>query len=90
MDAELLGKPCGQDMAHDRPSAARELGLCGAIEYFDKLIANAAQSIPECHGANALRELLYMQAERLLPKSLSQSLVLRANADHAVPVLRAA
>jgi geranylgeranyl diphosphate synthase, type II len=91
MDAELLGKPCGQDIAHDRPSAARELGLCGAIEYFDRLIANAAESIPECRGANALRGLLYVQAERLLPKSLSQSLVLRAHAAQPVAVaMRAA
>jgi geranylgeranyl diphosphate synthase, type II len=81
MDAHMLGKPCGQDMAHDRPSAARELGLCGAIDYFDRLIANAAQSIPDCKGAAALRGLLYAQAERLLPKSLSQSLLLSAKAS---------
>jgi geranylgeranyl diphosphate synthase, type II len=75
LDAQMLGKPCGQDEAHARPSAARELGLCGAIEHFSHLIAQASASIPECKGANALRGLLRMEAERLLPKSLSEELV---------------
>jgi geranylgeranyl diphosphate synthase type II len=75
MDAQLLGKPAGQDQLLGRPSAAGELGIGGAIAHFEKLIANAAESIPDCPGAKALRALLRVEAERLLPKSLSEELV---------------
>ena len=40
-DASSLGKPSGQDVALCRPSAARELGLEGAIHHFDRLVAAA-------------------------------------------------
>ena len=47
-DPALLGKPVGQDLLLDRPSAARELGLDGAVIHFDRLIAQAIDSIPVC------------------------------------------
>jgi geranylgeranyl diphosphate synthase type II len=74
MDAAALGKPNGQDAAHGRPSAAHQLGMSGAIAYFEQLITRASDSIPDCRGAGALRALLRHEAERLLPKSMSEEL----------------
>jgi geranylgeranyl diphosphate synthase type II len=74
MDAAALGKPAHQDQTHGRPSAAHELGITGAIAHFEQLIARASESIPACRGAGALRALLQHEAERLLPKSLSEEL----------------
>ena len=36
--AQALGKPAGRDRDLPRPSSASELGLGGAIEYFDRLV----------------------------------------------------
>ena len=68
--AAETGKPAGQDAAHDRPSTARELGLDGALDLLHALLADAAQSIPDCDGADGLRALVSMQAARLTPKHL--------------------
>lgn len=68
--AAETGKPAGQDAAHDRPNTARELGLDGALDLLDALLADAAASIPDCDGADALRTLVSMQAARLTPKHL--------------------
>ncbi len=67
------GKPEGQDAAHGRPNTARELGLDGALDLLDALLADAAASIPECDGAAALRALVSMQAARLTPKHLARN-----------------
>jgi geranylgeranyl diphosphate synthase, type II len=75
LDAAALGKPHGQDAMHGRPSAAHQLGMSGAVHHFERLIARASDSIPDCRGANALRGLLHQEAERLLPKSMSEELV---------------
>jgi geranylgeranyl diphosphate synthase type II len=67
MDSVALGKPACQDQILDRPSAARQLGLEGALAYFDGLIANAIEGIPACRGAVRLRNLVLRESERLLP-----------------------
>jgi geranylgeranyl diphosphate synthase type II len=69
-DAEMLGKPSGQDVTHGRPSSAGELGLTGAVQLFDQLIAHASASIPACRGSAQLRTLLRMEAKRLVPNDL--------------------
>ncbi len=74
MDAEALGKPAGQDATHGRPSSAAELGLCGAIQLFDRLIAYASTSIPSCRGSAQLRTLVRMEAKRLVPVVLTRKL----------------
>ncbi|MBC7436162.1 MAG: polyprenyl synthetase family protein [Bdellovibrionales bacterium] len=74
-DSQLLGKPVGQDVALGRPSAAIELGLGGAVQHFRQLIANAAQSIPECRGATQLRALVHAESERLVPFAMTQALL---------------
>jgi geranylgeranyl diphosphate synthase, type II len=68
-DAQLLGKPSGQDQEHHRPSSAKELGLNGAVEHFDLLVGKAVSSIPSCMGDKALKKLVAFEAERLLPSS---------------------
>lgn len=70
-DPAWLGKPTGRDVALCRPSAARELGLDGAVQHFDRLVAHAIEAIPACAGASRLRALVRMEAQRLIPKELS-------------------
>ena len=82
-DPQLLGKPVGQDALLGRPTAAVELGLCGAIHHFNQLIANASASIPECAGAESLRALVRMESERLVPLAMSQALLREAAAATA-------
>jgi geranylgeranyl diphosphate synthase type II len=75
MDPEQLGKPSGQDAALGRPSSAAELGLSGAIQYFDQLIAYASASIPSCRGSAQLRTLVRQESRRLVPVELTRKLV---------------
>jgi geranylgeranyl diphosphate synthase, type II len=67
-----LGKPIGRDVALGRPSAARELGLEGAIARLDYLVGGALASIPACPGADELRALIRQEADGLLPTSLQR------------------
>jgi len=69
--AEELGKPVGQDAAHERPSATAELGLDGAMERLVTLIGGAVDSIPECPGRDQLRGLVLGEIQRLLPGELA-------------------
>jgi len=78
-DPRVLGKPVGRDVALVRPSAARELGLEGAIAYFDQLVQRAVDAVPECPGAPGLRALVRNESERLVPKA-QQAELLRAAA----------
>jgi len=70
-DSEL-GKPAHRDLALSRPSAIDEFGLGGAVERFNRLIAEASDSIPNCPGGEFLRELVDLEAQRLLPATLLQ------------------
>ncbi len=72
-DADAIGKPAGQDAANGRPNAVAALGAAGAVAKLEGLIAEAADSIPPCPGAGALRDLVRLQAKRLAPKSLTAS-----------------
>jgi geranylgeranyl diphosphate synthase type II len=72
--AEELGKPVGQDAAHDRPSAVAELGLDGAVDRLIELVNGAIESIPDCPGADDLRALVRGEMQRLLPEPLAQRL----------------
>jgi geranylgeranyl diphosphate synthase, type II len=72
-DAAEAGKPIGQDVAFDRPSVTRELGVSGAIKRLDELVAEGIESIPAVPGAATLRSLIAFEARRLVPKALVQS-----------------
>ncbi|MCA0303941.1 MAG: polyprenyl synthetase family protein [Proteobacteria bacterium] len=70
--AEEMGKPAGRDLALDRPSVVRELGLEGAIGRLDRLIGEVGETIPTCPGAAELHNLIRVEARRLLPAKLAQ------------------
>lgn len=69
-DPEKLGKPVGQDVALDRPSACAELGMPGAIKRYKMLMQQAVDSIPDCPGADALKAHMLAESERVLPKEI--------------------
>ena len=56
----------------------RELGLGGAIEYFDRLVERAIDAIPDCDGAAQLRALVRAESERLVPQDSVRDLALAA------------
>jgi geranylgeranyl diphosphate synthase, type II len=68
-DPASLGKPVGQDTALGRPSSARELGLGGALDYFNGLVARVVVAIPPCPGNQQLQELVRLESERLVPST---------------------
>lgn len=70
--AEELGKPTGQDAAHDRPSAVREFGLDGAKIRLESLVRGAIESIPDCPGRTALRAEIQAEAKRFLPRDIAR------------------
>ena len=70
-DADELGKPIGRDEALDRPSAVRSLGLSGAKQRLEGLIAEGVASIPPCPGRAELEKLIAAEAKRFLPKELA-------------------
>jgi len=71
-DPEEMGKPGGRDVALDRPSAARELGLADAVGRFKLLIREALEAIPDCPGAADLKAHMLAEAKRFLPEELSR------------------
>jgi geranylgeranyl diphosphate synthase, type II len=73
-DPAQLGKPIGQDVALGRPSSAREEGLVGALDHFQRLVACAVEAVPPCRGADMLRELVRAEAERLVPRQFALDL----------------
>jgi geranylgeranyl diphosphate synthase type II len=70
-DAGVIGKPTGQDVAHDRPSAVRQLGLQGAVRHLRELVDASVEAVPACPGQESLRQLVRHQARRFLPKGLA-------------------
>ncbi|TAH67298.1 MAG: geranylgeranyl pyrophosphate synthase [Rhodopseudomonas palustris] len=71
-DAEEIGKPVGQDIANDRPSAVRKLGIDGAIDHLQGLVRGAIEAMPPCSNGQELRSLIMSEAKRLVPAKLAQ------------------
>ena len=69
---EEIGKPVGQDAAHNRPNAVCELGFDGAIARLDDLAAAAVDAVPPCPGATGLRGHILSEITRLPPKELAR------------------
>ncbi|MEM9429256.1 MAG: polyprenyl synthetase family protein [Pseudomonadota bacterium] len=67
LSEEELGKPAGQDDAHMRPSAVRELGVEGAVKRLHDILSGAISSIPSCPGEAVLARIVSAQARRLTP-----------------------
>jgi geranylgeranyl diphosphate synthase type II len=72
-NAAEIGKPVGRDEALGRPSAVTQLGLAGAVALVRRLVADATAAVPDCAGAEALRAMLRVQADALLPRNLRQA-----------------
>lgn len=72
-NAECLGKPVGRDSVLQRPSAAREFGITGAVERLDRLVDEAVAAIPGCPGSALLRAQIRAEAQRFLPKGVSRA-----------------
>lgn len=70
-DAEVMGKPAGQDAALGRPSVVASLGVGGAALRLGALAAEAVASIPLCPGRGALEALILGEAKRLRPQRLA-------------------
>lgn len=64
--ADSLGKPVGQDAQHGRPSAAADLGLVGALSYFQNLMDAAVDAVPACTYRHAMQQLVRSESERLI------------------------
>ena len=69
---EEMGKPVGQDLAHQRPNAVLELGLDGAIGWLEELAERAVESVPACAGRADLRSHIASETSRLLPRQLAK------------------
>jgi geranylgeranyl diphosphate synthase type II len=70
--AEALGKPVGQDAAHDRPNAVHQLGLSGAVAWLKELARAAVASVPPCPGQSDLRGHILSETGRLLPAEIAR------------------
>ena len=69
----LCDKPVGQDALLQRPNVVAERGVQGALAKLDDLVEQAVASVPDCEGAQEMRDLVRMTAMRLAPKQLSRS-----------------
>lgn len=69
---EELGKPTGRDAALGRPTAAGELGIAGALDRLELLVADAIASIPPCPGIAELKDAMLIETARLVPKELAR------------------
>ncbi len=66
-DAQMLGKPAGQDAVHGRPNAVAELGVQGAIGHLKDILSGAIASIPACPGEGTLADMVRRYAESMTP-----------------------
>jgi geranylgeranyl diphosphate synthase type II len=71
-DEENLGKPVGQDMAHNRPNACISLGIDGALARLRRLLDDAIEAMPVCPRPDCVVDWVEQFGARLYP--------------HAVPV----
>jgi geranylgeranyl diphosphate synthase, type II len=70
--AQEVGKPVGRDALLNRPSAAGELGIDGAIGRLKDLVKGAIDAIPPCPGQAQLAEVLMAESRHIMPKGLAQ------------------
>jgi geranylgeranyl diphosphate synthase type II len=71
-DAATLGKPAHQDDLHGRPNAVTRLGVRGAVQRLDAILAGAISSIPKCPGEAQLAQLVRAYADRIVPTAARQ------------------
>jgi geranylgeranyl diphosphate synthase type II len=69
--AQEVGKPVGRDALLNRPSAAGELGVDGAVALLRGLVKGAIDAIPPCPGSAQLAEVLMAESRHIMPKGLA-------------------
>ncbi|MBK1643420.1 geranylgeranyl pyrophosphate synthase [Thiocapsa imhoffii] len=69
--AQEVGKPVGRDALLNRPSAAGELGVDGAVDLLKGLVKGAVEAIPPCPGAEQLAAVLVAESRHIMPKGLA-------------------
>ena len=69
-DEASLGKPVGQDMAHNRPNACMTLGIDGALERLRKLLDQAIQAMPTCPHPERVVDWVEGFGARLYPRAV--------------------
>lgn len=69
---EEVGKPVHRDQALGRPNAADQLGLAGALQRLEQLLADALALVPACPGEAELRQAVVAEAQRFLPRKLAR------------------
>lgn len=65
-----LGKPVGQDMAHNRPNACMTLGIDGALERLRKLLDQAIEAMPDCPQPERVIAWVESFGARLYPRAV--------------------
>jgi geranylgeranyl diphosphate synthase type II len=65
-DASVTGKPMGQDLKNNRPSAVTEFGVDGAKKQLRDVLGGAIASIPSCPGEAQLAKMVQMQSTRMM------------------------
>jgi geranylgeranyl diphosphate synthase type II len=69
-DESSLGKPVGQDMAHDRPNACLTFGIEGALERLRSLLDNAIEAMPSCAHPERVISWVESFGARLYPTAV--------------------
>lgn len=69
-DEANLGKPVGQDMAHNRPNACMTLGIDGALERLRKLLDQAIAAMPDCPHPERVVAWVEGFGARLYPRAV--------------------
>jgi geranylgeranyl diphosphate synthase type II len=73
-DEASLGKPVGQDMAHDRPNACMTLGIEGALDRLRSLLGQAIEVMPSCTAPEHVIGWVESFGARLYPSGLRASM----------------
>jgi geranylgeranyl diphosphate synthase type II len=72
-DEASLGKPVGQDMAHDRPNACLTFGIEGALERLRALLDQAIEVMPSCTAPERVIGWVEGFGTRLYPSGVRPS-----------------
>lgn len=66
VSAEVMGKPAGQDSAHQRPTAVQTMGVAGATKHLQDILSGAISSIPSCPGEARLAQTVQAYARKIM------------------------
>lgn len=72
-DEVSLGKPVGQDMAHNRPNACISLGIDGALARLRRLLDDAIEAMPVCPRPDCVVDWVEHFGARLYPRAVHVS-----------------